>query len=163
MDIICLLVIFGLILLITILFIYKLINKSNQKVINSNEYNILLNKINNLENEKDLFNNHSSYRLGDGFFYTNSLPQWKYDKNHLVYKNNVSLKELSERYSNSILAEYLELSNYKEQDWEILIEIVNNRFYRDININKSTDCLMHVRVGDVIDELCNGENFINKF
>ena len=42
-------------------------------------------------------------------------------------------------------------------------KVVNNRFYIDFKINKSTDCLMHVRVGDVIDELCSGRNFLNKF
>ena len=129
--------------------------------------NILLNKINDLENDNesslDLFNNHGSYRLGDGFYLTTSKTHWNTDKNHLVYKNNIPLEELTQTYNNSILSEYLQLSNYTEKDWDTLIEIVNNKFYRDININKSTDCLMHVRVGDVIDELCSGQNFLNKF
>jgi DNA mismatch repair ATPase MutS len=143
---------------------YKLFSSSNS--INEDN-NILLNKINDLENENqnslDLFNNYSSYRLGDGFYTTSSLKHWINNPNHSVNKYFIPLEELSETYSNSILSEYLKLSNYTEKDWDTLIEIVNNKFYRDININKSTDCLMHVRVGDVIDELCSGKNFLNKF
>lgn len=161
MYIICLLVI---LLIITLLFMYKLFSSSNS--INEDN-NILLNKINDLENENqnslDLFNNYSSYRLGDGFYTTSSLKHWINNPNHSVNKYFIPLEELSETYSNSILSEYLKLSNYTEKDWDTLIEIVNNKFYRDININKSTDCLMHVRVGDVIDELCSGKNFLNKF
>ena len=161
MYIICLLVI---LLIITLLFLYKLFSASNS----INDYNNnLLNKINDLENDNqdslDLFNNHSSYRLGDGFFYTNNKSYWINNPKHNVLKYSIPLEELSETYSNSILSEYLKLSNYTEKDWDTLIEIVNNKFYRDININKSTDCLMHVRVGDVIDELCSGQNFLNKF
>ena len=161
MYIICLLVI---LLIITLLFLYKLFSASNS--INKDS-NMLLNKINELENDNqsslDLFNNYSSYRLGDGFFYTNNKSYWINNPKHNVLKYSIPLEELSETYSNSILSEYLELSNYTEKDWDTLIEIVNNKFYRDININKSTDCLMHVRVGDVIDELCSGQNFLNKF
>ena len=151
-------------LIITLLFMYRSFSKSNS--INEDN-NILLNKINDLENDNqnslDLFNNHASYRLGDGFYYNKSINGWVHNKNHLIYKNNIPLEELSETYSNSILSEYLKLSNYSEKDWDTLIEIVNNKFYRDININKSTHCLMHVRVGDVIDELCSGQNFLKKF
>ena len=146
MYIICLLVI---LLIITILFMFKLFSKSNE------DNNVLLKKINDLEddnqNSLDLFNNHASYRLGDGFYLTNSNSHWiKHDKD-INSINFIPLEELSERYSNSILSEYLKLSNYTEKDWDTLIEIVNNKFYRDININKFTDCLMHVRVGDVIE------------
>jgi hypothetical protein len=161
MYIICLLV--GLFIII-LLFMYKSFSSSNS--INENN-NILLNKINDLENNNqntlDLFNNHASYRLGDGFYLTNESGVWINKKNHSIHKNNIPLEELSETFSNSILSEYLKLSNYTEKDWDTLIEIVNNKFYIDININKSTDCLMHVRVGDVIDELCSGQNFLNKF
>ena len=160
MYIICLLVT---LLIITLLFMYKLFSATNS--INEDN-NILLNKINDLENDNqsslDLFNNYGSYRLGDGFYLTNKNV-WGYNKLHSMAKYNIPLEELSETYSNSILSEYLKLSNYTEKDWDTLIEIVNNKFYRDININKSTDCLMHVRVGDVIDELCSGQNFLNKF
>ena len=160
MYIICLLVI---LFIITLLFMYKLFSGSNS--INKDN-NILLNKINDLENDNksslDLFNNHGSYRLGDGFYLTNK-DVWGYNKLHSMAKYNIPLEELSETYSNSILSEYLKLSNYTEKDWDTLIEIVNNKFYSNININKSTDCLMHVRVGDVIDELCSGQNFLNKF
>ena len=161
MYIICLLVT---LLIITLLFICKLFISSTS--INEDN-NILLNKINDLENDNqntlDLFNNHSSYRLGDSFYFTNDKILWTSNDNHSIHKNNIPLEELSETYSNSILSEYLKLSNYTEKDWDTLIEIVHNKFYRDININKSTDCLMHVRVGDVIDELCTGKNFLNKF
>ena len=161
MYIICLLVALFIIIL---LFMYRYFSVSNSI---DEQNNILLNKINDLEddnqNSLDLFNNHSSYRLGDGFYLTTSKTHWNTDKNHLVYKRYIPLEELSETYNNSILSEYLKLSNYTEKDWDTLIEIVNNKFYRDININKSTDCLMHVRVGDVIDELCSGQNFLNKF
>ena len=155
---------FTILLIITLLFMFKLFSASNS--INEDS-NILLNKINDLENDNesslDLFNNHSSYRLGDGFYLTNESGVWINNKKHSIHKNNIPLEELSDTYSNSILSEYLQLSNYKEKDWDTLIEIVNNKFYIDININKSTDCLMHVRVGDVIDELCSGQNFLNKF
>jgi len=161
MYIICLLV---LLFIMTLLFIFKLISSSNS--INEDN-NILLNKINDSENDNqnslDLFNNHGSYRLGDGFYLTNSKLHWITDNNNNIHKYNIPLEQLSETYSNSILSEYLKLSNYNEKDWDTLIKIVNNKFYRDININKSTDCLMHVRVGDVIDELCSGKNFLNKF
>jgi len=160
MYIICLLVI---LFIITLLFMYKLFSATNF----INEDNILLNKINDLENDNqtslDLFNNYGSYRLGDGFFLTNDKSYWINNPKHNVLKYSIPLEELSEIYSNSILSEYLKLSNYIEKDWDTLIKIVNNKFYRDININKSTDCLMHVRVGDVIDELCSGQNFLNKF
>tara|TARA_A100001015_G_C15021040_1_gene728007 strand:+ start:822 stop:1622 length:801 start_codon:yes stop_codon:yes gene_type:complete len=143
---------------------FKIFSKSNSI---NDDNNILLNKVNDLENDNqnslDLFNNHGSYRLGDGFYLTHLPEKWINDKNHSIHKNNIPLEELSETYSNSILSEYLKLSNYTEKDWDTLIEIVNNKFYIDININKSTDCLMHVRVGDVIDELCSGQNFLNKF
>jgi len=149
--------------ILTLLFLYKLFSAKNP----NKDNNILLNKINDSENDNqnslDLFNNHGSYRLGDGFFYTNEKIKWIKNENNPLFKNNIPLEELSETYSNSILSEYLKLSNYTEKDWDILIEIVNNKFYRDININKSTDCLMHVRVGDVIDELCSGKHFLNKF
>lgn len=161
MYIICLLVI---LFMITLLFMYKLFSASNSV---NEDNNILLNKINDLENDNqnslDLFNNHGSYRLGDGFYLTNNNKAWLNNPHHIVDKYFIPLEELSETYSNSILSEYLKLSNYTEKDWDTLIEIVNNKFYRDININKSTDCLMHVRVGDVIDELCSGQNFLNKF
>ena len=161
MYIICLLV---LLFIITSLFMYESFSASNS--INEDNNN-LLNKVYDLENDNqdslDLFNNHGGYRLGDGFFYTNEKIKWINNENNSLFKNNIPLEELSETYSNSILSEYLKLSNYTEKDWDTLIEIVNNKFYSDININKSTDCLMHVRVGDVIDELCSGENFLNKF
>jgi len=161
MYIICLLVALFIIIL---LFTYKSFSSSNS--INENN-NILLNKINDLENDNesslDLFNNHSSYRLGDTFYALDNESYWKYDPEHKVNKHSIPLVELSEKYANSILSEYVKLSNYTEKDWDTLIEIVNNKFYRDININKSTNCLMHVRVGDVIDDLCSGQNFLNKF
>jgi hypothetical protein len=160
MYIICLLTI---LLTITLLFLYKSFSQPNS--INQDN-NILLKKYD-LENDNqdslDLFNNYPSYRLGDGFYLTNESGVWINKKNHSIHKNNIPLEELSETYSNSILSEYLKLSNYTEKDWDTLIEIVNNKFYRDININKSTDCLMHVRIGDVIDELCSGQNFLDKF
>jgi hypothetical protein len=143
---------------------FKLFSSSNS--INKDS-NILLNKINELQNDNqsslDLFNNYSSYRLGDMFYHLEKEYKWKKNINHLINKNNIPLEELSETYGNSILSEYLKLSNYTEKDWDTLIEIVNNKFYRDININKSTDCLMHLRIGDVIDELCSSKNFFNKF
>ena len=159
MYIICLLV---LLLTITLLFSYKLFSASNS--INEDN-NILLNKINDLENDNqnslDLFNNNSSYRLGDAFY----IPEHHDKKGNIDFyiKNHVLLDDYTKLYPDSILSEYLKLSNYTKKDWDTLIEIVNNKFYRDININKSTECLMHVRVGDVIDELCSGQNFLNKF
>jgi hypothetical protein len=161
MYIICLLVI---LFIITLLFMYKLFSASNS--INEDS-NILLNKINDLENDNknnlDLFNNYASYRLGDGFYLTNNHKAWLNNPHHIVDKYFIPLKELSETYNNSILSEYLQLSNYTERNWDILIEIVNNKFITDINVDRSTDCLLHVRVGDVIDELCSGKNFLNKF
>ena len=155
MYIICLLVT---LLIIFILFMYKLFSASNS--INDDNNN-LLNKINDLENHNekslDLFNNYSDYRLGDAFYLTNSDQQWKNISDHLIFKRNFPINNYIDIYPDSILSEYLTLSNYTEKDWDTLIEIVNNKFYKDININKSTDCLMHVRVGDVIDELCNNK------
>ena len=76
MYIICLLVI---LLIITLLFLYKSFSKSNSINSINEDNNILLNKINDLENENpntlDLFNNHASYRLGDGFYLTNNKPK----------------------------------------------------------------------------------------
>ena len=161
MYIICLLVV---LLIITLLFLYKLFSASNS----INEDNIFLQKINDLENDNqnslDLFNNHQNYRLGDTIYLLNQKDNWAYNKVHSTLKyGNISLYNYHDIYPNSILSEYLKLSNYTEKDWDTLIEIVNNKFYGDININKSTDCLMHARVGDVIDELCTGQNFLNKF
>ena len=163
MYIICLLIT---LLIITIILICKSISAS--KSTNEDNNNILLNKIYELENNNnksslDLFNNYESYRLGDGFYLTNLPDKWINDPNHISYNYTIPLEKISEIYSNSILSEYLSLSNYTEKDWDSLIEIVNNKFFRDININKFTDCLMHVRVGDVIDDLCSGQNFLNKF
>ena len=153
---------FVILLIIILLFLYKLFSASNS--INEDN-NILLNKINQLENDNqtslDLFNNHGSYRLGDGFYYTDNKKSWIKSDNDINSKHYIPLEELSETYSNSILSNYIELSGYTREDWDTLIEIVNNKFYRDININKSTNCLMHVRVGDVI-EYCSTE-FINVF
>ena len=161
MYITCLLFI---LLTVTILFIYKLFSSFNSM---NEDSNILLNKINDLENinhnSLDLFNNYSVYRLGDAFYNAEKDKFWVNDPEHKITKNQYKLTDYPNLYPDSILSEYLKLSNYKERDWDILIEIVNNKFYRDININKSTDCLMHVRVGDVIDELCSGQNFLNKF
>jgi len=152
------------ILLIITLFLYNSFIASNS--INEKN-NILLNKINEIENSNqntfDLFNNYNVYRLGDAFYNAEKDNFWQIDKEHIIGKNGVLLTDYPKLYPNSILSEYLKLSNYTEKDWDALIEIVNNKFYRDININKSTDCLMHVRVGDVIDELCSGKNFLNKF
>lgn len=153
-----------LLVVILLLFMFKLFSKSNSVQDN----NILLNKLNDIENNNenslDLFNNHASYRLGDAVYLLNNKNNWDYDKNHSTLKYaNISLHNYHDIYPNSILSEYLKLSNYIEEDWDTLIEIVNNKFYRNININKFTDCLMHVRVGDCIDELCSGKNFLNKF
>ena len=144
---------------------FKLFSSSNSI---NDDNNILINKINDLENEKqnslDLFNNYASYRLGDGFYHNNKKNKWITGFNNDYHsKNYISLEDLIFKYPNSILSEYLKLSNYTEKDWDTLIEIVNYKFYKDININKSTDCLMHVRVGDVIDDWCSGQNFLNKF
>lgn len=162
MYLICLILSF---IIFLIIFVIVNNNNNNNNVELDNKIKTEIIKLTNVNNEKDyeLFNNYGSYRLGDGFYLTNIKDKWKPDNNNLVYKNNIPLEELSETYSNSILSEYLKLSNYTEKDWDTLIEIINNKFYRDININKSTDCLMHVRVGDVIDELCNDKNFLNKF
>ena len=163
MYIICLLVI---LFIITLLFMYIFSTSNN---INKDNNNILLNKINDLENDNqnslDLFNNHSGYRLGDGFYYNSHKVNWEYNEKCPIHFRNkdISLHNYHEIYPDSILSEYLKLSNYAEKDWDTLIEIVNNKFYKDMNINKSTNCLMHVRVGDVIDELCSGQNFLNKF
>ncbi len=157
MYIICLLVI---LFIITLLFIFKSFSASNS--INQDN-NILLNKINDNQDSLDLFNNYSVYRLGDAFYNAEKDKFWVNDPEHKITKNQYKLTDYSNLYPDSILSEYLKLSNYTEKDWDTLIEIVNNKFYRDININKSTDCIMHVRVGDVIDELCSGKNFLNKF
>ena len=158
MYIICLLVT---LFIITLLFLYKLFSASNS--INKDN-NILLNDLeNDNQNTLDLFNNYKDYRIGDGFYLTNSEQQWKNIPNHLMFKRNFPVNNYIYIYPNSILSEYLKLSNYTAKDWDTLIEIVNNKFYRDININKSTDCLIHIRVGDVIDEFCSGQNFLNKF
>ena len=164
MYIICLLVTLLIITLLLLLFLYASFIASNSTNEDDNNFNILLNKINDNENTLDLFNNHASYRLGDAVFLLNLKNNWTYDKDHSTLKYaNISLHNYHDIYPNSILSEYLKLSNYTEKDWGTLIQIVNNKFYRDININKSTDCLMHVRVGDAIDELCSGVNFLNKF
>lgn len=139
----------------------ELDNKIKQEIIKLSNHND--NDNDNNEKDFELFNNYGSYRLGDGFYYTEDSQKWIPNKNNLIHKHYVSLEQLTDLYSNSILSEYLKLSNYKQKDWDTLIEIINNKYFKDININKSTDCLMHVRVGDVIDELCNGENFLNKF
>ena len=152
MYIFCLLVA---LIIILLLFMYRLFSSSNS--INEDN-NILPNKINDLENYNqdslDLFNNYERYRLGDAFYLTTSKKHWNTNIN-----NNLDF--FVDKYKNKILSEYVLLSNYKENDWDSLIEIVNNKFYRDININKSTDCLMHVRVGDVT-ENCSDE-FLNVF
>ena len=160
MYIICLLVI---IIIIIILFMFKLFSGSNSIHADNKTKAEIIELINKDNKDYELFNNHGSYRLGDSFYFTNDKVLWTTNNNHSVNKYFIPLEELSKTYSDSILSEYLSLSNYTEKHWDSLIEIVNNKFYRDININKSTDCLMHVRVGDVIDDLCSGKNFLDKF
>jgi len=115
------------------------------------------------EKEINLYTGAGAYRLGDGFYLTDYKDVWiKSDKNN-VTKNYESLSKLIKLFPNSILAEYLKLSNFKAEKYDILLKIVKNRFKKDNLVNKKTDCLLHLRVGDVIDELCNKENFVNKF
>tara|TARA_E500000178_G_C17038017_1_gene764592 strand:- start:4204 stop:5043 length:840 start_codon:yes stop_codon:yes gene_type:complete len=145
--------------IITLLFLYKSIWTSNEPKLDH-----ILDKINNDKSDDlDLFNNHGSYRLGDAFYKPRDPVRWVNNLKSIWHKNNIPLKELLETYPNSILAEYIKLSNYAPKDWDTLIKIINNKFYRDININKSTDCLMHVRIGDVIEDLCPGKHFLRKF
>ena len=62
----------------------------------------LLKKINDLEddnqNSLDLFNNHASYRLGDGFYYTDRKSSWiksNDDINSIYY---ISLEDIISKY-----------------------------------------------------------------
>lgn len=121
------------------------------------------NKINNT-NLIDFYTNYDSYRLGDGFYYTEDKSKWnpntKNDINSYHYK---SLKDISSQFPNSILSEYLIKSNYKQQKYDILLDILNKKFIRDKSINKSNSVLIHIRLGDVIENHCKDKCFIKKF
>lgn len=154
-----LLISIALIIILLLVYIYKLSIKS---LTTPYDYDSVLQNINNTKS-LDLFNNCSSYRLGDGFYLTDSKSHWKNNDNHKIDKHNISLNDILKKYKNSILSEYILESKYKNTNWNILIKIVNKKFIRDKNINKNTHCLVHIRIGDVIDDLCRGDNFIKKF
>lgn len=129
----------------------------------SKNYNKKKNIINNIKSI-DFYTDVSSYRLGDGFYLTEDKSRWdsntKNDLNSYHYK---SLKSIIKQFPDSILAEYLLKSNYKQQKYNVLLDILNNRFIKDKTINTSNSVLIHIRLGDVIDRNCKNKCFIKKF
>jgi hypothetical protein len=112
----------------------------------------------------DFYTNFDAYRLGDGFYFTEINEKWnnntKNDINSYHYK---TLKSIVNEFPNSILSEYLVKSNFKQQKYKILLDILNKRFIRDKSINKLNSVLVHLRLGDVIEKHCRDNCFIKKF
>ncbi|GAG36766.1 unnamed protein product, partial [marine sediment metagenome] len=136
MFILCLIITI-LLIFIFILIIHKLFYNSNTlNNINNKDYLVKIhdNLENDNQNSLDLFNNYPSYRLGDAVYLLHNKNNWNYNPNHSTLKYaNISLHNYEDIYPNSILSEYLKLSNYTEKNWDSLIEIVNNKFISDIN------------------------------
>ena len=97
----------------------------------------------------DLYNENETknipYRIGDVFY--------SCENKKIFGKNDLELYNTN--YPESIATEYLLRSNKKQLQWNILTDIIKKRFKKNDNLinNKSNICLMHVRVGDVIEEI----------
>lgn len=150
-------------IIILIITIFLLIYKCTEKF-DDIDYELEKQNIEKLEDLK-LYNNYHIYRLGDGFYLTENKNQWIQDKNNKLYKDVVSLHDYHDMYPDSILSEYLKLSNYKAKKWNILQDIVKYKFNQNNinNIDRKTECLIHLRVGDAIDIYCNENYFFDKF
>ena len=149
--------------ILLVLFICILIKFSILIYYNTKNYNEIQNIINEKSNI-DFYTNIENYRLGDGFYYTEDESKWnsniKNDINSYHYK---PLKYFVDNYPDSILSEYLLKSNYKQKKYDILLDILNKRFIRNETINRFNSCLVHIRLGDVIDKNCNDKCFVKKF
>lgn len=121
------------------------------------KYNILSN------NSDNFYTNSEAYRLGDGFYLTDDKSKWVSCELSDIDKNHISLEQIIEKYPNSILSEYIVRSNKQRKQWNILIDIVNNKFVPDPTIDKNTSCLMHIRLGDILELLCNKKCLYDKF
>lgn len=147
------LVIFICVLIKVVIFIYY-----NTK--NYNEIKYIIDKTNSI----DFYTNIGNYRLGDGFYYTEDESKWNIDKKNDINSYHYKpLKYFVDNYPDSILSEYLLKSNYKQKKYDILLDILNNRFIKDKTINKFNSVLLHIRLGDVIDKNCKDKCFIKKF
>lgn len=124
-------------------------------------------KIKNI-NKRDLFTNQKGYRLGDGFYETDNPKQWErntdIDVEHYS-KDKLTREEIIKMYPDSILTEYFKKSNLKRQKYNILANILKTRLKKNNNqnINPSNSCLIHLRLGDIIDGTCDKDCFVNKF
>ena len=128
-------------------------NIPNIKFFILQESNIVKNPINVIEykhNSYNLYTNSKEYRLGDMLI---NLPQRSKKGGKSYHKK---------RFPNSIATKYLEKTD-DVGNYHILKEIVQELFIPDKNINKNTDCLLHLRVGDTIDGLCPKNYFFEKF
>ena len=150
-------------ILIIIITIFLLIYKYSENF-EDIDYDLEKQNIEKLEDLK-LYNNYHVYRLGDGFYLTEDSSKWIQDESNINYKNVVPLDEYHKLYPDSILSEYLKLSNYKAKQWNILQDIVQTKFNENQTntIDRNSECLMHLRVGDAIDLLCNENYFFDKF
>ena len=105
---------------------------------------------NECECDNKIYTNLKGYRLGDMF-------------GNLTERNKKDGKAFHiKSFPESIAAKYLQKTN-DIANYDILKEIVYNKFIPDKNINKNNNCLLHLRVGDVIDKVCPGKYFFNKF
>lgn len=150
-------------IIIICIIILVTLNNNNVELDNEIKQQIIKLSKDNNEKEYDFFNNYESYRLGDSFYNCEKPGFFEVNLNNSTKKYHVPLKDYNKLYPGSILSEYLIKSNYSEKKWNILINIINYRFITDLSINKKTDCLMHIRLGDVIDQLCYGKYFFDKF
>jgi len=143
---------------IIIILIINFIIKDNYGV--SNIENIINVDENNIDNEIDFYTNVNSYRLGDGFYFTEDIGnRWVKHDNDIYGKYNKPLEYIIEKYPNSILADYLIQSNFKQKKYDIIKNIILNKFIKDNLLNPEISCFLHLRVGDKI-ELDFSNNFL---
>ena len=129
------LIILALLLIIAIiLFIRRICNKKYKNI--NNLQKLLFDNYNN-NKEYNFYNNFDSdYRIGD-FYFLKRKEDIKY------------IKKILNKYPNSILALYHKKANFNNNQGDILLSILKFKFKPQTILNNS--CLLHIRIGDVID------------
>lgn len=136
---------------IILIIIYLIIKKNNfNKKIN---YSDNIDYIYNIPNSNiiDFYTNVDSYRLGDGFYFTEDIDRWKKHNNDIYGKYNKSLNYILKLYPDSILSNYLIKSNFKQKKYNIMKNIILSKFIKDYTINPYISCFLHLRIGDKIE------------
>lgn len=137
--------IFIIIIPIILIIIYLIIKKYNFNKKISYIYNIPDSYI------IDFYTNIDSYRLGDGFYFTEDINRWKEHNNDIYGKYNKSLNYILKLYPDSILSKYLIKSNFKQKKYNIIKNIILSKFIKDYTINPYISCFLHLRIGDKIE------------